>query len=96
MCLQWAREIIFEGLFTSYLEIANRYVEDKESFEKMKASDLKDKQKSLQFVLPVSRSFDECVDWALLIFDKFYSQDPKQLLVTFPLDKLGKNKQKKI
>lgn len=32
------------------------------------------------------KSFDDCIEWARLKFEKLYNHDPKQLLHVYPLD----------
>eukprot|EP01125_Pyxidicula_operculata_P004141 TRINITY_DN1601_c0_g1_i1.p1 TRINITY_DN1601_c0_g1~~TRINITY_DN1601_c0_g1_i1.p1 ORF type:complete len:1045 (-),score=324.97 TRINITY_DN1601_c0_g1_i1:139-3273(-) len=86
-CLQWARELLFEGFFVKDAEVTNNYLE-KPSFldtvsPNLKLPTLEILDKTINHRIT---SFDDCIRWARDVFEEFYVHKIRQLLHNFPLD----------
>jgi len=87
-CLQWARELLFEGEFVVNCEEVNAYITKGEQAYISSLSDLERKKKLeilAKILLEPQRTFDDCVEWARLLYETWYVRAPAQLLHTFPL-----------
>ncbi|KAJ1980774.1 E1 ubiquitin-activating protein [Dimargaris cristalligena] len=87
--IQWARDR-FEGLFKQAPENVNLYLTQPgflDSLAKQNANQ-KDVLQSLVELLVEEKPqyFEQCVQWARLKFEKYFSNDIKQLLFNFPPD----------
>eukprot|EP01091_Cochliopodium_minus_P000175 TRINITY_DN101_c0_g2_i1.p1 TRINITY_DN101_c0_g2~~TRINITY_DN101_c0_g2_i1.p1 ORF type:complete len:1026 (-),score=378.99 TRINITY_DN101_c0_g2_i1:76-3153(-) len=91
MCLQWARELIFEGEFVSYIESFNNYLKKADYIDTMEEMQLRKTLDNFKKILPLPKSFDDCIVWARTQFQQYYNHDPKQLIHNFPLDKKDNN-----
>jgi len=91
MCLQWARELIFEGEFVSYIESFNNYLKKSDYIDTMEEMQLRKTLDNFKKILPLPKSFDDCIVWARTQFQQYYNHDPKQLIHNYPLDKKDKN-----
>ena len=91
MCLQWARELIFEGEFVSYIEAFNTYLKKEDYVSSMETLQLRKTLNNFRKILPLPSSFDECVVWARTQFQQYFNHDPQQLLHNYPLDHKDKN-----
>jgi ubiquitin-activating enzyme E1 len=84
-CLQWARELVFEGKFVADPDIVNKYL-DKPGYLETIAPNLK--RTTLEtlrdMLLNRQKNFDECIVWARNLFEKVFVSDIKQLLYQFP------------
>lgn len=86
-CLQWSRELLFEGEFVLNPEEANSYAKNPDYLDGLTDMDRKKKLDILDSVLiNRQKSFDECVVWARHLFEEYYVRRPLQLIHTFPLD----------
>uniref|UniRef100_A0A7S1BIN6 Ubiquitin-activating enzyme E1 C-terminal domain-containing protein n=1 Tax=Corethron hystrix TaxID=216773 RepID=A0A7S1BIN6_9STRA len=89
--LQWANEI-FEGTFRLSAENVNQYLttpnfrEMLNSQQNTKLDTLKSVKETLVDDRP--RSFEDCVVWARLYFERLFNNDIRQLLHNLPEDKL--------
>lgn len=91
-CLQWAREQLFEGYFVKNAEVVNSYL-DKDDYIKTLPQSLV--LSSLEILegnlVDTPKTFDECIVWARLEFEKRYNHQLKQLLFNFPIDHVDSN-----
>ena len=86
-CLQWAREVLFEGYFTKDAEITNQYLTQPEYLSTVPPNLLKTTLQTLEgTVLAPQRSFVDCIVWARNKFEKYFYETPSQLLFSFPSD----------
>jgi len=86
-CLQWGRELVFEGLFVKEPEITNNYV-TKANFLETLPPNLKLTTLEILDRTVNSRvsTFDDCIKWARNQFEEYYVNKTKLLLHNFPLD----------
>jgi ubiquitin-activating enzyme E1 len=86
-CLQWARELLFEGEFVVNPEEVNTYMKSPDYLNTLTEMDKKKKLEILDAIL-INRqaSLDECAVWARILFEEYYVRRPKQLIHTFPTD----------
>jgi ubiquitin-activating enzyme E1 len=91
-CLQWAREEAFEGHFVKDCDIVNNYLTKPGYLDTvaptLKMSTLETLERCLT---KRERTWDECIAWARLEFEKRYSYAPQQLLFNFPIDYVDSN-----
>eukprot|EP00008_Paramoeba_atlantica_P004572 CAMPEP_0201488738 /NCGR_PEP_ID=MMETSP0151_2-20130828/19350_1 /ASSEMBLY_ACC=CAM_ASM_000257 /TAXON_ID=200890 /ORGANISM="Paramoeba atlantica, Strain 621/1 / CCAP 1560/9" /LENGTH=1033 /DNA_ID=CAMNT_0047874091 /DNA_START=110 /DNA_END=3211 /DNA_ORIENTATION=+ len=86
-CLQWARELLFEGFFTKDAEITNQFLKDENYLASVPQNLQKSTYETLEkTILTRPRNFEQCVIWAQELFEKFYFQAASQILFTFPAD----------
>jgi hypothetical protein len=86
-CLQWARELLFEGEFVVNPEEVNQYIKNPNYLASLTDMDRKKKLDILGSVLlDKQNSFDDCVVWARLLFEEYYVRRPAQLVHTYPVD----------
>lgn len=86
-CLQWARELLFEGEFVLNPEEVNSYFKNKNYIAQLTDMERKKKLDILAGVLVErQKTVDDCIVWARMLFEEYYVRRPKQLLHTFPLD----------
>jgi len=86
-CLQWGRELIFEGHFVKEPEITNNYIE-KENYlatlsQNLKLPTLEILDRTINNRI---KTFDECILWARNVFEELYVNKINQLLHNFPID----------
>jgi len=86
-CLQWGRELIFEGQFVKEPEITNNYIE-KDSYlqnlsQNLKLPTLETLDRTINNRI---KTFDDCVHWARNLFEELYVNKINQLLYNFPVD----------
>jgi ubiquitin-activating enzyme E1 len=91
MCLQWARELIFEGEFVSYCEAFNSYLKRTDYIETMEGLQINKTLDNFKKILPLPTNFDDCIVWARTQFQQYFNHDPKQLIHNYPLDHKDKN-----
>eukprot|EP01128_Nolandella_sp_AFSM9_P005358 TRINITY_DN256_c0_g2_i1.p1 TRINITY_DN256_c0_g2~~TRINITY_DN256_c0_g2_i1.p1 ORF type:complete len:1063 (-),score=334.92 TRINITY_DN256_c0_g2_i1:80-3268(-) len=91
-CMQWARELCFEGSFVKDADINNNYIET-EGFVDSLAPTLRlsTLQTLKATMLDRPKTFEECVEWARLEFEDKFGNAIKQLLYTFPKDYVDKH-----
>eukprot|EP01126_Amoeba_proteus_P043056 TRINITY_DN4701_c0_g1_i1.p1 TRINITY_DN4701_c0_g1~~TRINITY_DN4701_c0_g1_i1.p1 ORF type:complete len:662 (-),score=125.68 TRINITY_DN4701_c0_g1_i1:241-2007(-) len=87
-CLQWARELMFEGYFVHEPEINNNYLSQGQEFldtltPTKRMSTLVTLERT---VLLRPRSFSDCVEWARCLFEERFTCLIQQLLHNFPID----------
>jgi ubiquitin-activating enzyme E1 len=91
-CLQWAREVFFEGHFVKDPEIVNNYLEKPDYLNglppSLKLSTLESLERCL---INREKTLDECIAWARIEFEKKFNHSVKQLLHNFPLDYVDSN-----
>jgi len=89
--LQWARDW-FEGAFKQSAEEANAYLSTPATqyLESLQANTKAETLKTIQRVLKEERptTFEDCVCWARLTFEKLFSSDIRQLLHNFPEEQI--------
>jgi ubiquitin-activating enzyme E1 len=87
--IAWARDL-FEGYFKQPAENVNLYLSQPNFVESTlkQASNPKEMLQSLQSFLVTERplSFEQCIQWARLQFQKCFSNEIEQLLYNFPRD----------
>lgn len=70
-CLQWARELLFEGEFVVNPEEVNQYIKNPNYLSSLTDMDRKKKLDILGSVLlDKQNTFDDCVVWARLLFEE--------------------------
>jgi len=91
--IQWARDD-FEGIFKQTPEDVNKYLTEKNFFEKL-AEDpvgehtvITNVHRALRLEFP--KSWEDCVRWGVLQFTKYFDHNIRQLLYNFPADHLTK------
>jgi ubiquitin-activating enzyme E1 len=86
-CLQWGRELIFEGHFVKEPEITNNYIA-KENYLETLSQNLKLPTLEIldRTIINRIRTFEQCVHWARNLFEELYVNKINQLLHNFPLD----------
>ena len=89
--LQWARDW-FEGAFKQAADEVNNYLSmtPEQYLESLQPNTRLDTLKILQRTLVEERptSFEDCVTWARLTFEKLFNNQIRQLLHNFPPDQL--------
>jgi ubiquitin-activating enzyme E1 len=86
-CLQWAREVLFEGFFTKDAEITNQFLSQSDYLSSVAPNLLKTTLETLDSTINhPQKSFDDCIVWARNTFEKYFYETPSQLLFTFPAD----------
>ncbi|ODV63952.1 E1 ubiquitin-activating protein UBA1 [Ascoidea rubescens DSM 1968] len=86
--IAWAKSL-FQGYFSDSIENVNLYLSQKDFVESTlkKSADIKGTLQSIRDNLKVRPySFDDCIKWARLEFEKKFNNDIQQLLYNFPLD----------
>ncbi len=87
--IQWARDL-FEGLFKAPADNVNLYLSAPNFVENMmkQGGNQKETLDQIQSYLITQKalSFQDCVTWARLKFEDYYSNTIKQLLYNFPKD----------
>jgi len=91
--LQWARDW-FEGIYKQAMDDCNAYLtsvdgsflKSLESQQNMKLETVTRMHQTLKVERP--QSFAECVSWARLVFEDLFTNKIKQLLHSFPEDRL--------
>jgi ubiquitin-activating enzyme E1 len=91
-CLQWGREQAFEGHFVKNPEIVNNYLK-KENYLATLAPTLRLSTLEVleDCLLKRQNTFDDCIIWARLEFERRYDYAPRQLLYNFPTDHVDSN-----
>lgn len=88
-CIEWARDK-FGKLFTlrpkSLLRIA-----DEENYDPQGGQELKELMNAIKMIEKQPKTFDDCVFYAIKKFYKYFRNDIKQLLYTYPLDSKTKD-----
>ncbi|KKA27557.1 hypothetical protein TD95_002401 [Thielaviopsis punctulata] len=88
--IAWAKEHIFEPHFVQRPQTVNMYLTQADYIEKAmqqggnQINVLKNIRDSLTVDRP--RTFEDCIAWARLLFEKLFVNDVQQLLFTFPKD----------
>jgi ubiquitin-activating enzyme E1 len=86
-CLQWARELLFEGYFTKDAEITNNFLTQDKYLDSVSGNPKKGTLETLEkTILSRPKTFADCVAWARDTFEKHYFQAASQILFTFPVD----------
>lgn len=93
-CLQWAREVLFEGFFSKDMEIVNQFVTKRSGYiESLVPTQRFATLKTLEAdILNKPKSFEECITWARLVFEEYYTNRLVQLLHVYPPDMLTESK----
>lgn len=91
-CLQWGREQAFEGHFVKNPEIVNNYLK-KDNYLATLAPTLRLSTLEVleDCLLKRQETFDDCIVWARLEFERRYDYAPRQLLYNFPPDHVDTN-----
>ncbi|KAL1889916.1 E1 ubiquitin-activating protein [Ceratocystis pirilliformis] len=88
--IAWAKEHIFEPHFVQRPQTVNMYLTQADYISKAlqqggnQSNVLKNIRDSLTIDRP--RTFEDCIAWARLMFEKLFVNDVQQLLYTFPKD----------
>eukprot|EP00331_Platyophrya_macrostoma_P026761 CAMPEP_0176444574 /NCGR_PEP_ID=MMETSP0127-20121128/23147_1 /TAXON_ID=938130 /ORGANISM="Platyophrya macrostoma, Strain WH" /LENGTH=2633 /DNA_ID=CAMNT_0017830115 /DNA_START=51 /DNA_END=7953 /DNA_ORIENTATION=- len=89
-CVEWARDK-FNKMFTSKPKSFERILENSKVYEDLLTQEHVILREALNFLKARPENFDDCVTWARHKFHKFFVNDIKQLLHTYPLDKKLEN-----
>jgi len=90
--IQWARDL-FEGLFNQQAENVNQYLSNQnflETLSKQPAGTRIEILQSIKNCLVDEKplTFDQCIIWARLRFEEYFTNNIQQLLYNFPPDML--------
>jgi len=83
-CVEWAREK-FGKLFTLKPKSAVKIVEEA-AYKPQGTSELKALREVIKLIKNRPINFSDCIRYARLKFEKYFTNDIKQLLYTYPLD----------
>jgi len=83
-CIEFARDK-FGKLFTLRPKAVLKILEDV-SYKPTSPEDVKSLRETVKLVKNQPKSFSDCVSWARKKFQKYFVNDIKQLLYTYPLD----------
>ncbi|SPQ99934.1 Ubiquitin-like 1-activating enzyme E1A [Plasmodiophora brassicae] len=89
--IQWARDL-FEGLFKSCVDSTNQYLSEGSDFLKNLRREQPNGEletlRTIRSYLALERpmTFDDCIMWARLLFEREFNHNIRQLLHTFPAD----------
>lgn len=83
-CVEWARDK-FGKIFTQRPKGLNKFLED-EKIDESAAQEVKTFRESVSLLSKKPTTFDDCVRYARMKFQKYYVNDIRQLLYTYPLD----------
>eukprot|EP00826_Nyctotherus_ovalis_P060721 TRINITY_DN8551_c0_g1_i2.p1 TRINITY_DN8551_c0_g1~~TRINITY_DN8551_c0_g1_i2.p1 ORF type:complete len:190 (-),score=48.40 TRINITY_DN8551_c0_g1_i2:37-606(-) len=83
-CIEWARDK-FEKLFTHEPENLQRFV-DNANFDSKTPQEVKSLKDALKWLGKKPNSFQDCIKYARNKFQKYFVNNAKQLLFTYPLD----------
>jgi len=86
-CMQWAREVLFEGYFVKDAEIVNNWLENETYIKSLQPVTQLSALRTLETcILSRPKNVDDCVIWARHAFDKWYNHAIRRLLEMYPLD----------
>jgi len=86
-CLQWSRELLFEGEFVVNPEEATSYLKNPKYLDEVTDDDRRKKLDILSnMLIKRQSSLKECAEWARDLFEEYYVRRPLQLVHTFPPD----------
>ena len=86
-CLQWARELLFEGYFSNDPDVTNQFLKNDNYLETVSPNLMKKVLETLdKTILQRPKTFDDCIVWARQTFEKHFYETVVQLLFSFPLD----------
>jgi len=83
-CVEWARDK-FGKLFTQRPKGLNKVVEDP-NFQVTGSTELKTLTEAVTLLKKRPLTFDDCIRYARIKFQKYFVNDIRQLLYTYPLD----------
>ena len=86
-CIEWARDI-FGRKFALQPKALGKFLEKGYNPD---SGDIKALNESLKMVTKGPKNFDDCIEYAITKFYKYYRDDVMQLLYTYPLDAKTKN-----
>lgn len=79
-CLQWARELLFEGHFIQEPEITNNYVTQPGFLDALTPTKKTPTLKTLKStIMERPKTFEECVAWARVVFEDRYTIQIQQV-----------------
>lgn len=86
-CVEWARDK-FSKLFSQYPQSTVKLLEEgqKKEVEFVSQQDIQMLKEGVKMLKKRPVTFDDCIEWSRLKFEKLYNHDMKQLLHTYPLD----------
>jgi ubiquitin-activating enzyme E1 len=84
-CVEWARDK-FGKLFTQRPKSLVKLVEELENYKVTGSQELKTLREALTLLKKKPVSFEDCIKYARHKFQKYYVNDIRQLLYTYPLD----------
>eukprot|EP01127_Copromyxa_protea_P001458 TRINITY_DN11441_c0_g1_i1.p1 TRINITY_DN11441_c0_g1~~TRINITY_DN11441_c0_g1_i1.p1 ORF type:complete len:1058 (+),score=286.07 TRINITY_DN11441_c0_g1_i1:63-3176(+) len=91
-CLQWSRELLFEGFFIQEPEVTNNYISQPGFLDSLTPTKKTPTVTTLQnTILSRPKTFEDCIAWARILFEDKYVCQIQQLLHTFPLDYTDKH-----
>jgi len=86
-CLQYAREILFEGSFVLEPEVTNKFIEQPDYLSTIVPTARITTLKSLEnTILLRPKTFEDCVRWARCVFEERFVIQIENLLFNFPRD----------
>ena len=83
-CVEWARDK-FGKLFTQQPKGLAKALEDP-NFEQIDSQEIKSIREALRLLQKKPTTFDDCIKYARQKFQKYFVNDIRQLLYTYPLD----------
>eukprot|EP01087_Luapelamoeba_hula_P010492 TRINITY_DN277_c3_g2_i1.p1 TRINITY_DN277_c3_g2~~TRINITY_DN277_c3_g2_i1.p1 ORF type:complete len:705 (+),score=110.05 TRINITY_DN277_c3_g2_i1:1164-3278(+) len=87
-CLQWARELLFEGYFVKDADIVNNWIDNNSYLQTMAPMTQMTAIRTISKCLGSERpqNLEDCVLWARGIFERHFNHALVRLLDTYPLD----------
>lgn len=89
-CIEYSRDILFEGLFVQQIENVNLYLRNPDFVDQTRkqGNNAKDVLEGVMNALTRDKAtnFEQCIVWARLRFEEFFNNNIQQLLFNFPKD----------
>ncbi|KAL6059320.1 E1 ubiquitin-activating protein [Balamuthia mandrillaris] len=91
-CMQWAREVIFEGPFGEEPDIVNNWLDRPDYLQTLAPTNRVSALRTLRScIIEKPKDFEDCVLWARGQYEKWYHHKLRQLLEVYPLDHTDEN-----
>eukprot|EP00347_Sterkiella_histriomuscorum_P017580 403348792 len=84
-CVEWARDK-FGKIFTQNIQNTIKILDEGKNFQPMSQQDTMSLKEGLKIIEKRPKSFEDCIEYARLKFEKFFNHDVRQLLHVYPLD----------
>lgn len=88
-CVEWARDK-FGKLFTLRAKSVIRILDDA-SYDPQGGQEVKELKEAVKVLTTRPKSFSDCITYAVRKFYKYFRNDIKQLMYTYPLDSKTKD-----